>query len=193
MTTSTFMRLRARRKSAGVAIVTAIFLLIVVAGLAVAVVSLSSSQQTASAQDVQAQRAYHAAKAGIEWAVYTGMTTRDPPTPAASLNCTAQQNQVTSTVGLNNGTFPGGFTVTVIVSCDADVGGIAQGARTIQPRTMSPSPPPPATSRSTTLVRIRRRDRIMSSASCARSYKAAMMWKCMCFVVEVEYNQVYSA
>lgn len=128
------MRLRARRKSAGVAIVTAIFLLVVVAGLAVAVVSLSSSQQTASAQDVQAQRAYHAAKAGIEWALYTGtfispsQPQQQQPTPAASLQCTAQQNQISSTVRLNNGTFPGGFTVTVLISCDAaDVAGIAGG------------------------------------------------------------------
>lgn len=126
--TTMFMRLRARRKSAGVAVVTAIFLLVVVAGLAVAVVSLSSSQQSASAQDVQAQRAYHAAKAGIEWAVYRGMTTQQPPTPAASLGCTAQQNQVSRTVRLNNAAFPGGFTVTVLISCDAtDVAGIAQG------------------------------------------------------------------
>ena len=58
------------RKSSGVALVTAIFLLVVLAGLAVAVVSLTTTQQTTSSQDEQGARAYQAAKAGLEWALF---------------------------------------------------------------------------------------------------------------------------
>lgn len=64
------MKLRMIRKSGGVALVTAIFLLVVLAGLAVAVVSLTTSQQASATQDEQGARAYQAAKAGLEWALY---------------------------------------------------------------------------------------------------------------------------
>jgi MSHA biogenesis protein MshP len=58
------------RKSGGVALVTAIFLLVVLAALGVAVVSLTTSQQASATQDEQGARAYQAAKAGLEWALY---------------------------------------------------------------------------------------------------------------------------
>jgi MSHA biogenesis protein MshP len=60
----------ARRRSAGVGLVTAIFLLVVLAGLGVAMVSLFTSQQQSSALDVQGARAYQAARAGIEWGLF---------------------------------------------------------------------------------------------------------------------------
>jgi MSHA biogenesis protein MshP len=63
------------RKSGGVALVTAIFLLVVLAGLAVAVVSLTTSQQSAATQDEQGARAYQAARAGIEWALFISLRT----------------------------------------------------------------------------------------------------------------------
>jgi MSHA biogenesis protein MshP len=115
MTRSPFTRLGAHRKSAGVALVTAIFLLVVLAGLAVAVVSLTTTQQAASVQDVQGQRAYQAAKAGNEWALYIALRTATQPTPAATLGCP----------GTFTGTMPAGtlsgFTVTV--RCGAVVDG----------------------------------------------------------------------
>jgi MSHA biogenesis protein MshP len=73
------------RKQAGVALVTAIFLLVVLAGLAVAVVSLSSSQQDAAVKDEMGTRAYLAARAGMEWALYTAF--QGAGTPEANLNC----------------------------------------------------------------------------------------------------------
>jgi MSHA biogenesis protein MshP len=69
------MKLRMIRKSGGVALVTAIFLLVVLAGLAVAVVSLTTSQQTSATQDEQGARAYQAARAGIEWALFISLQT----------------------------------------------------------------------------------------------------------------------
>jgi MSHA biogenesis protein MshP len=66
---------RTLRRSGGVGLVTAIFLLVVLAGLAVAMVTISTSQQSASALDVQGARAYQAARAGIEWGLYQNLRT----------------------------------------------------------------------------------------------------------------------
>lgn len=59
-----------RRRSAGIGIVTAIFLLVVLSGLAAALVALSGTQSQSSALDEQGVRAYQAARSGIEWGVY---------------------------------------------------------------------------------------------------------------------------
>lgn len=59
-----------RRKSRGVGIVTAIFLLVVLAGLGVALVSVFNSQQQAILLDEQGVRAQQAARAGIEWGLF---------------------------------------------------------------------------------------------------------------------------
>ncbi len=66
-----------RRKSAGVGIVTAIFLLVVLAGLAVALVSIFTSQQQSSMLDEQGVRAGQAARAGIEWGLYHRVQAKD--------------------------------------------------------------------------------------------------------------------
>ncbi|MDC8760397.1 pilus assembly PilX family protein [Janthinobacterium fluminis] len=55
------------RKARGVSIVTAIFLLVVLAGLGVAMLTVSTAQQAASSMDEQGVRAYQAARAGLEW------------------------------------------------------------------------------------------------------------------------------
>ena len=61
---------KARLRQCGASLVSAIFLLVVLATLAVAMVTLTTSQQTASALDVQGSRVYLAARAGAEWGVY---------------------------------------------------------------------------------------------------------------------------
>lgn len=63
-------RLRIRGKSRGFSIVTAIFLLVVLAALGAAIVIVSTTQQIGSAMDVQGSRIYQAARAGIEWGAY---------------------------------------------------------------------------------------------------------------------------
>ena len=57
-------------RQAGVGLVTAIFILVVLAGLAAAIVSMSSAQQAASSLDVLGARAYQAARAGVEWGLF---------------------------------------------------------------------------------------------------------------------------
>ena len=86
----------------GVSLITAIFLLVVLAGLAAAMVNVSIMQNTSSAMDVQGARAYQAARAGIEWGVYQQLkntacvasTSFVPPAPTMSaftvtVGCTA--------------------------------------------------------------------------------------------------------
>lgn len=78
--------MKTSRKQTGLALVTAIFLLVVLAGLAVAVVSLNTSQKDAAVKDELGTRAYLAAKAGMEWALFTAQP-GGAGTPASNLNC----------------------------------------------------------------------------------------------------------
>lgn len=56
--------------SRGFALLSAIFILVVLAMLGAAILHVSSFQQIGSALDVQGTRAYQAARAGIEWGLY---------------------------------------------------------------------------------------------------------------------------
>lgn len=113
------MKPRMTRKSGGVALVTAIFLLVVLSGLAVAVVSLTTSQQSAATQDEQSARAYQAARAGIEWALFVNLQTGGGP-ENNPLNCPA-----TYTLAMPAPTLAA-FTVTV--SCGPREAGYGTGA-----------------------------------------------------------------
>lgn len=59
------------RKAAGFAIPSAIFLVVVLALLAAFLVRLSTLQSTTSTQDIQSTRAYHAARTGLEWGLFS--------------------------------------------------------------------------------------------------------------------------
>lgn len=67
------------RANRGFAIITAIFLLVVLAALGVGMLVFSKSQQTTSGYDVQGSRAYQAARAGIEWALYRRLNPANNP------------------------------------------------------------------------------------------------------------------
>ncbi len=54
----------------GFSLVTAIFLLVVLGGLGVMMVTFFTAQQQSSALDVLGSRAYQAARTGVEWAAY---------------------------------------------------------------------------------------------------------------------------
>lgn len=62
-----------QRLQRGGALVTAIFLLVVLAALGVAMVSLSTSQQKSSSLDLLGTHAYLAARAGADWGVYRAL------------------------------------------------------------------------------------------------------------------------
>lgn len=68
----------------GFAIVTAMFILVVLAALGAFIVNISTNQQIGSVLDVQGVRAYQAARAGLEWGLYQVESTGAPPLAAAS-------------------------------------------------------------------------------------------------------------
>jgi len=111
-------RHRTRRRMAGLGIVTAIFLLVAIAGLATAMVSIFSTQQTTALQDEQGARAYQAARAGIEWALYIAQPTATPV--PAGLNCPN-----TYTFGFQALTSLSGFTVTVTCGAPTSLNGVS--------------------------------------------------------------------
>lgn len=110
------MNPRRLRKSSGVALVTAIFLLVVLAGLAAAVVSLTTTQQATSTQDELGARAYLAAKAGMEWALFTQLQGGGPGCPPET------------TFALPANTSLSAFTVTVVCQTPQPGFGVATGA-----------------------------------------------------------------
>ncbi len=102
--------------SRGFLLPAAIFLLVILAALGAYALNISSVQQATSKQDVQGTRAYQAARAGLEWALYQVL---DPGT-ANLVNCPSATNLTIETY-------------TVAVSCSQSVNYNEQGAdRTIR-------------------------------------------------------------
>jgi MSHA biogenesis protein MshP len=62
-------------RNAGFAAIAAIFILVVLAGLGVVMVTLSTTQQRSAAFDIQGVQAYQAARAGIEFGAFRTLTT----------------------------------------------------------------------------------------------------------------------
>ncbi len=113
------------RRLRGFSIVSAIFILVVLAALGAFIVTVSTNQQIGSALDVQGERAFQAARAGVEWGVYKvqataaynfGYTSVDPNTRACPTSPTSFTFPVTATTFV-------GFTVTVTCVDTVDPGG----------------------------------------------------------------------
>lgn len=64
------LRSAARYTQRGFAVISAIFILVVLAALGGFILSVSTNQQVGSALDVQGARAYEAARSGVEWGLY---------------------------------------------------------------------------------------------------------------------------
>lgn len=64
------MRAIRHRLAAGFSVVTALFIVVVLSALGVAMMSLTTSQQTSAALDLLGARAYEAARAGVEYGLY---------------------------------------------------------------------------------------------------------------------------
>ena len=72
-----------RRRARGFSLVAGIFLVLVLAALAAFILSVSGFQHTSSASDLQGTRAYHAARAGVEWGLFQVMDPANPNAAAA--------------------------------------------------------------------------------------------------------------
>ena len=107
-----------RIRQCGVSIVTAIFLVVVLALLGVFIVSVSGLQQSSSQQDLLGVRAYQAARAGIEWAAWQVLDPNNALNPAtcgtAFVACPASPTTLPT---LADSLSP--FTVTVTCSATA--------------------------------------------------------------------------
>ncbi|MDR3482819.1 MAG: hypothetical protein P4L91_19140 [Burkholderiaceae bacterium] len=92
----------------GFSLLSAIFILVALAALAAAVVTVSTSHQRGEAADVLGSRAYAAARAGLEWGMYqvNSSSTTSPNTPF----CTYPTGTLFTTVQtcFNSRTCPGG-------------------------------------------------------------------------------------
>ena len=81
------IRMRNSRGQTGFSLISAIFLLVVIAALGTFAVTLSTTQQQGEALDVLGSRAYQAARAGIEWGAFEIVQSQVSPTFAQ--NCQA--------------------------------------------------------------------------------------------------------
>jgi MSHA biogenesis protein MshP len=116
-------RLTASRVQSGFALVTGIFLLVVLAALGAFMLFVSGLMTSAGTLDVQGSRAYQAARAGVEWGAYQAL--RAPPCAGATLTFpgTALAPFTTSVTCAATLASEGGASVTVTeitaTACDA--------------------------------------------------------------------------
>lgn len=94
---------RRRRRSAGLGLVTAIFLLVVLSGMVVAMMTLTTAQHTSGALDIQGVRAYQAARAGVEFGLFRALR-----------NGSCAGADITESFAMPPGTSLSGFSVTVV-------------------------------------------------------------------------------
>jgi MSHA biogenesis protein MshP len=108
---------KSRTSQSGFGVVSAVFILVILAFLTVSIVSITGSQRAISAADLRGSRAYQAARAGIEWGAYQALVNgacagqTSPGMPAGSslaeftvtVRCTASTaNEGGATVTLYN-------------------------------------------------------------------------------------------
>lgn len=102
------------RRARGIAMVTAIFLLVVLAGLGVAIISVMTTEQASQSLDLLGGRAYQSARAGMDWAVYQFTHQASPVAPPAVPAFCGKS------FAMPAGTSLSGFTVTVTCTADAN-------------------------------------------------------------------------
>jgi MSHA biogenesis protein MshP len=113
------------KRARGFAIISAIFILVVLAALGAFILNISSQQQIGSALDVQGVRAVQAARAGIEWGMYQVNSTTaynfSYGTPATVVGVASPN--LRSCTGASGSFAVFGFTVTVTCVATTDPGG----------------------------------------------------------------------
>ncbi len=105
----------------GFSLVSAIFVLVVLAALGAAMVTFSTSQSQSLAMDVLGSRAYQAANAGVEWAAYN-IATNPGTAGATSFGPTAG-----NALGGNLASFDVSVSYTAVAHSDAAIAGAMVG------------------------------------------------------------------
>lgn len=98
---------RLHRRQRGLSLITAIFLMVVLAMLGAFMVSVTGIQQSSSVLDVQGVRAYEAARSGVEWSAWQVLDPNDAIGTSALPTCPASPTNLTLAGSLSS------FTVTV--------------------------------------------------------------------------------
>jgi MSHA biogenesis protein MshP len=118
------------RRLQGFAIVTAIFILVVLAVLGAFIVNVSTNQHIGSALDVQGVRAYQAARAGVEWGLFQVQSTPNynfsygnPATTAGAANPNQRACSASSSTFVPTAATLAGFTVTVTCAATTNANG----------------------------------------------------------------------
>ncbi len=115
--------------------VSALFILVVLAVLGAAIVSVSVNQSLGSASEVNASRAYQAARAGAEWGMYSVMRTATPcaaTNPAITFTSDELKAFTVTVTCTTTGPFIDGATsLTYVVieatACNAPASGVCPG------------------------------------------------------------------
>ena len=108
-----------RHRSSGFSLISAIFLLVVLSALGAFMVMFTGQQQTTVQSDVEGVRAYYAARAGADWALYRALDPDNTIAPGSSVFATCPTGTI-NTMGGSLSPF------TVVVACsssDYDEGG----------------------------------------------------------------------
>lgn len=117
--TSTICReAHSRTRAAGFTLVSAIFVLVVLAALGAALATAGMRQQLGSAAEIESARAFQSARAGLEWAAFQVL--RNPAPPAAAPGCFTTTSFTLAGLA--------GFTVTVSCARTPASGTVADGA-----------------------------------------------------------------
>ncbi|MFY9316580.1 MAG: agglutinin biogenesis protein MshP [Burkholderiales bacterium] len=107
-----------QRRQRGFLVIAAVFLLVVLGGLVAYLMTVSTTSQAASAADLNAARAYQAARAGIEWGAYQIL--RDS---GGTFTTACNGGTTTSSLTLGN------FTATITCTASAT---ITEGASSVR-------------------------------------------------------------
>jgi len=88
-----------RKSVRGVSMITAIFLLVVIAVLGAYIASVATTQHTTAALDLQGSKAYHAAYAGMQWGVFQALqNTSCVISPGVSIALTGNLSGFSATI-----------------------------------------------------------------------------------------------
>jgi MSHA biogenesis protein MshP len=120
---------------AGFALVTAIFLLVVLAALGAFMVTLSGVHQTTPTQALDATRVYYGAKAGLDWGIQQAIAASNcPASPGTTLTLTGSGlNGVTAVVNCTSTAHTGGNVYVITSTAERGTfGGIDYARRRMQ-------------------------------------------------------------
>lgn len=125
-----------RSSSRGVAAISALFLLVVLAALGAFMITFSNTQQLTSAQDVRGTQAYWAARAGLDWAIPQVIANNSCPAATSTFVVDSYTVQTTcATSSFNEGVTATMLSITSLACqpapCGAAVGGISYVERSV--------------------------------------------------------------